>query len=246
MIDLILQLALAVVAAILAITLHEAAHGYAALALGDDTARQAGRLSLNPLRHVDRVGTILLPGFLLIVQLLTIGRVVFMFGWAKPVPVGGLEVPQSAARHGGGRGGRPGDQFPARVWLGGRWRLFPPVSDDGVGSRSEHPSSAVPVLFHAVQPRAGTVQPAADPAAGRRPHRGRPAAAALARRWARLERAGILMVLLVVFLLPLARAVRHQLRSVPRRAGTVLPWALRVVLFLSGHDIRWDAMMHDR
>ena len=75
------------IAAILAITLHEAAHGYAALALGDDTARLAGRLSLNPLRHVDRVGTILLPGFLLVFQLLTIGRVLFMFGWAKPVPV---------------------------------------------------------------------------------------------------------------------------------------------------------------
>ena len=85
--DLIIQLALAVIPAILAITLHEAAHGYAALALGDDTARQAGRLSLNPLRHVDRVGTILLPGFLLISQLLTIGHVAFMFGWAKPVPV---------------------------------------------------------------------------------------------------------------------------------------------------------------
>jgi Zn-dependent protease len=83
----ILQLALAVIPAVLAITLHEAAHGYAALALGDDTARKAGRLSLNPLVHVDRVGTILLPGFLLISQLLTIGRVAFMFGWAKPVPV---------------------------------------------------------------------------------------------------------------------------------------------------------------
>ena len=85
--NLILQLALAVIPAILAITLHEAAHGYAALALGDDTAKQAGRLSLNPLRHVDRVGTIILPGFLLIFQLLTVGRVLFMFGWAKPVPV---------------------------------------------------------------------------------------------------------------------------------------------------------------
>ena len=85
--SLVLQLALAVIPAILAITLHEAAHGYAALALGDDTARQAGRLSLNPLRHVDRVGTIILPGFLLIFQLLTVGRVLFMFGWAKPVPV---------------------------------------------------------------------------------------------------------------------------------------------------------------
>jgi Zn-dependent protease len=78
---------LAAVPTIIAITLHEAAHGYAALALGDDTARQAGRLSLNPLAHVDRFGTFILPGFLLLSQLLTIGRVAFMFGWAKPVPV---------------------------------------------------------------------------------------------------------------------------------------------------------------
>ena len=71
-----------IVVLLFAISLHEAAHGYAALALGDDTARLAGRLSLNPLRHIDRVGTILLPGFLLLFQLLTIHRVVFMFGWA--------------------------------------------------------------------------------------------------------------------------------------------------------------------
>ena len=87
MTDLAVQLALAVIPVILAITLHETAHGYAALALGDDTAKLAGRLSLNPLRHIDRVGTILLPGLLLLSQLLTLGRVVFMFGWAKPVPV---------------------------------------------------------------------------------------------------------------------------------------------------------------
>nr|WP_305123208.1 site-2 protease family protein [Roseomonas sp. GC11] len=81
------ELAAAILATVLAITLHEAAHGYAALALGDDTAQRAGRLSLNPLRHVDKVGTLLLPGLLLAVQLLTIGRVEAMFGWAKPVPV---------------------------------------------------------------------------------------------------------------------------------------------------------------
>jgi Zn-dependent protease len=75
------------IAAILAITLHEAAHGYAARALGDDTAARLGRVSLNPLRHVDLVGTLLLPGFLVVSQLLTIGRVEVMFGWAKPVPV---------------------------------------------------------------------------------------------------------------------------------------------------------------
>ena len=81
------ELLAAVCASVLAITLHEAAHGYAALWLGDDTAKRAGRLSLNPLRHVDRVGTVLVPGVLLIGQLLTLGRVEFMFGWAKPVPV---------------------------------------------------------------------------------------------------------------------------------------------------------------
>ncbi len=73
--------------AAVAIILHELAHGYAAWAMGDRTAKRAGRLSLNPLRHVDRVGTLILPGILLLSQLLTVGRVLFMFGWAKPVPV---------------------------------------------------------------------------------------------------------------------------------------------------------------
>ena len=81
------ELLAAILASVVAITLHEAAHGYAALALGDATAQRAGRLSLNPLRHVDRVGTVLVPGMLLLGQLLTLGRVEFMFGWAKPVPV---------------------------------------------------------------------------------------------------------------------------------------------------------------
>ncbi len=81
------ELAASILASVIAITLHEAAHGYAAYALGDDTAKRAGRISLNPLRHVDPVGTVLLPVFLLVTQLLTIGRVEAMFGWAKPVPV---------------------------------------------------------------------------------------------------------------------------------------------------------------
>jgi Zn-dependent protease len=81
------QFLLTICLAATAIILHELAHGYAAWALGDQTARRAGRLSLNPIRHVDRFGTLLLPGFLLLSQLLTVGRVLFMFGWAKPVPV---------------------------------------------------------------------------------------------------------------------------------------------------------------
>ncbi|MEO1091201.1 MAG: site-2 protease family protein [Pseudomonadota bacterium] len=65
---------------VLAITLHEAAHAWAADRLGDDTARRLGRVSLNPVRHVDPVGTLLLPGLLLLVSPI-------VFGWAKPVPV---------------------------------------------------------------------------------------------------------------------------------------------------------------
>lgn len=66
---------------IFAVTLHEAAHGYVAKAFGDDTAYRQGRVSLNPLRHVDPVGTLLLPGMLLLL------KAPFLFGYAKPVPV---------------------------------------------------------------------------------------------------------------------------------------------------------------
>ncbi len=66
---------------VLAITLHEAAHGYVALRFGDDTALMAGRVTLNPLKHVDLWGTIIIPG------LLIFARAPFLFGYAKPVPV---------------------------------------------------------------------------------------------------------------------------------------------------------------
>ena len=79
------EIVIPLLAAILAIVLHEVAHGYAALALGDDTAKNAGRLTLNPIAHVDRVGTLIVPGILLILQSIFGGH--FMFGWAKPVPV---------------------------------------------------------------------------------------------------------------------------------------------------------------
>jgi Zn-dependent protease len=67
-----------------AITLHEAAHGYAARHFGDRTAELAGRISLNPLRHIDPVGTIV-PGLILITS--SLAAPVRCCGWAKPVPV---------------------------------------------------------------------------------------------------------------------------------------------------------------
>ena len=67
------NLLLSVVPALICITLHELAHGYVAYRLGDDTAKRAGRLTLNPLRHIDIMGLLMM--------------IVFKFGWAKPVPV---------------------------------------------------------------------------------------------------------------------------------------------------------------
>ncbi len=71
---------------VFAITLHEAAHGYAALRFGDRTAQMQGRISLNPLRHIDLVGTILVPIAILLLSKLAGGGGI-LFGWAKPVPV---------------------------------------------------------------------------------------------------------------------------------------------------------------
>lgn len=68
-----------------AITLHEAAHGYVAKYFGDLTAYAAGRVTLNPLRHIDLVGTIIVPLVILLISKLSGGAI--LFGWAKPVPV---------------------------------------------------------------------------------------------------------------------------------------------------------------
>jgi Zn-dependent protease len=72
--------------AVLAVTMHEVAHGWVALQLGDTTAADAGRLSFNPLRHVDPVGTVLVPAALYLLGELVFGTKLF-FGWARPVPV---------------------------------------------------------------------------------------------------------------------------------------------------------------
>jgi Zn-dependent protease len=75
------QLSVWVLPLIIAITFHEAAHGFVAYRLGDDTAFKLGRVSFNPIRHIDPFGTLLLPGVLLL------SHSPFLFGYAKPVPV---------------------------------------------------------------------------------------------------------------------------------------------------------------
>lgn len=87
-------IALGVLPVVFAITLHEAAHGYVARMFGDRTAELQGRITLNPLKHIDPVGTILVPGVLMLAAKL--GGPPFVFGWAKPVPVafGNLHNPK--------------------------------------------------------------------------------------------------------------------------------------------------------
>ena len=80
LVGIVQQVSVVALPLVFAITLHEAAHGFAAYALGDDTAKRLGRISLNPLRHIDPFGTIVLPAILLMMGS-------FLFGWAKPVPV---------------------------------------------------------------------------------------------------------------------------------------------------------------
>ncbi|MBK9116169.1 MAG: site-2 protease family protein [Betaproteobacteria bacterium] len=79
-----------VVPVVLAITLHEAAHGYVARMFGDQTAWMLGRVTLNPVKHIDPIGTVLVPAVLFLL------KAPFLFGWAKPVPVnfGNLRHPK--------------------------------------------------------------------------------------------------------------------------------------------------------
>ena len=73
-------IAVGAIPVLFAVTLHEVAHGWVASLRGDPTAEMLGRLSLNPLKHIDPVGTILVPGLMLLFS-------PYLFGWAKPVPV---------------------------------------------------------------------------------------------------------------------------------------------------------------
>jgi Zn-dependent protease len=229
--DHILQIAMAVIPAILAITLHEAAHGYAALALGDDTARLAGRLSLNPLRHVDRVGTILLPGLLLLVH------APFLFGWAKPVPVSAWKFRDPRRGMAAVAIAGPAMNF-FLAWVGALLLPAPQLADSGVGyldaAITQSPTVGLFLfyfmLFNLVLGLFNLLP--IPPLDGGRIVVGI-LPLNLARIWAKLEKFGILVVIgllvlphLVTGLDPLGDAL-----------GTVVPWGLELVLRLAGHDV---------
>ena len=229
----ILEVVLGAGAAILAITLHEAAHGYAAWALGDDTAKLAGRLSLNPLRHIDRVGTIILPGILLVGQLITIGRVAFMFGWAKPVPVASWRFrdPRRGMMLVAAAG--PAMNF-FLAWLGalGGW-LLPYISPQAMAPAAGFIqdfilANVVLGLFNLLP---------IPPLDGGRIIVGL-LPLPLAQQWARMERAGIAIVMLFIFIVPpAARQLGWQFDPVGTLLNRVVPWAMRLVFNLAGQSV---------
>jgi Zn-dependent protease len=227
-VSLLFELALAVIPVILAITLHETAHGYAALALGDTTARDAGRLSLNPIRHIDRVGTILLPGFLLVSQLLVPPhKIFFMFGWAKPVPIGAWKFKDPRRGMALVASAGPLMNF-FLAWLAA---LVIPMA----APRSDAQAVIQQFLFYFMLSNLvlGLFNLLPIPpldggriAVGLLPLE-------LAKIWARVEKAGILVVLLVVFVLP--RLIGFD--PVGQALNQVLPWAFRTLFWLAGRNV---------
>jgi Zn-dependent protease len=218
-----IELLLAIVPAVLAITLHEAAHGYAALALGDTTAKEAGRLSLNPLRHVDRMGTLIIPGFLLVTQLLLPPhRVSFMFGWAKPVPIGAYRFRDPRRGMALVAVAGPAMNF-FLAWLG------------ALAVQAVTNEIAVQFLFYFILTNLVlglfNLLPIPPLDGGRVVVGLLPLE--LAHAWAQLERYGILIVLFVVFLLP--RMTHYD--PVGEVLQTVLPWAFQTIFMLAGHNL---------
>jgi Zn-dependent protease len=220
----IVEALLAIVPVIFAITLHETAHGYAALALGDTTAKDQGRLTLNPLAHIDRVGTIILPGFLLITQLLFMGKVLFMFGWAKPVPVSAWKFPNPR-------------RYMALVALAGPAMNFFLVWLSALALRGLADADAAPWLntilfdFMLVNMVLGLFNllpiPPLDGGrvmVGILPEN-------LARSWAGLERYGLLIVLALILVLPNVFGIN----PVNDVLETVLPRAFRLAFWMAGY-----------
>lgn len=87
-----LKIGAAVLALAIAIIGHEIMHGWVAYMYGDTTAKNAGRLTINPISHIDLVGTILVPAMMYFLPMLLGGESGFLFGWAKPVPINTLTV----------------------------------------------------------------------------------------------------------------------------------------------------------
>lgn len=216
-----------VVALIIAVVLHELAHGVVARLLGDKTAQQAGRLTLNPLKHIDPFGSLLLPALLAIGQLVSIGRIEFLYGWAKPVPVNPMQLQLNGQRH--------PRQLMAVVAAAGPLANFALALLGGY-LLSISQATVFLTYFIIINLTLGlfNLLPVPPMDGGRIAVGVLPLPVA---RWlAKSEKAGIVLVLLVLFVLPTVLA-QFGVSFDPFQAamGRVLPWAVNEILQLTGH-----------
>lgn len=224
-----------IIALVIAIILHELAHGVVAYWLGDNTARRAGRLSLNPIKHIDRTGSIIVPLVLALGQLLTIGRVAFMYGWAKPVPVNPMNLCLL--------GYRSPRRLMALVAIAGPVMNFLLALVGGVAVHMAvtlQSASFLTFLAYFIQTNLllGLFNLIPIPPMDG----GRIAVGVLplpvASRLAQAERIGIAAVFLVLFIVPLVLRQAGIYFDPFRDAITfVLPWAEHIVLLLTGNDV---------
>jgi len=210
---------------LLAITLHEAAHGWAAWRLGDDTAYRQGRVSFNPFRHIDPVGTILVPGLLLL------SGTRMLFGWAKPVPVAfhrlrrpRLDMVWVAAA---GPGANLGLAFAAALLL----HLAVLLPEEGRGFATANLVNAVHINVLLAVFNMLPIPPldGGRVAVGLLPD-------ALARPLARLERYGLFIILGLMFILPLAsRSMGFDVNPFAWAVGVPADMLTRAIADLTGH-----------
>lgn len=219
---------------LLAITLHEAAHGWAADRLGDDTARRAGRVSLNPIRHIDPVGTVLLPGLL-------VAFAPIVFGWAKPVPVQAARLRRPRRDMAVVAAAGPALNF--ALALVAAWLLVLPALIGGDVGLWLHLNLVNAILINLVLGVFNLLPlPPLDGgriAVGLLP-------LALARRVAALERYGVLILLALLFVVPLAtRELGVAFNPVAALLLGVLRPAVAVVAALSPWSTQqlWEAVL---